>query len=178
MKSTILTLALALSLLGCGTSSSGSSGGGNAPDKKKETNGGGGVGPAGTYENITDYSGCNEGPAAHSIEGSWSQELKDGELHMFSMLSIERGVATVTNTCNVGSRALRVVAAAPARYTQNIFEVLGKGEEVKNIDENGFKMSCFAQIQPYILNYSFKGSCLVFSDPKSGQSITFLPVHP
>jgi hypothetical protein len=136
---------------------------------------GNGSGVGKSTNDVTDYSQCNQGPTATQIEGTWHQSFQQSDLLQNIVINIGSNGVELSNECSLNGRSLIASVYSPSYHDSFSFQVTGHDEATQKIDEPGFHMECHASVQPYRVNYTFRGSCLVMSDPNSGQKMVMLP---
>ncbi len=145
----------------------------SSKDDKNSENGGS------TQEKMVDatpYDQCNRG-AANSPIGSWYNTQSSSSLELTFVIDIDQNTIRFTNYCSTSRKDLQVSVISAIRWNDPEIQILEKKEDSKSINEADFKMNCNVNLEPTSMTYSFKGSCLVLTEAKSKESMTFVPAR-
>lgn len=136
-------------------------------ESKKEGNNDG-------YENITNYSICEQG-RPFSIEGSWVISQRKGDEYSRMTMQIAKNSVQLRNECSKQGRTLTVQTSGSSRYDGFNLHFLSTGRDHKEINEESFKMTCSISVDPGSMPYTFRGPCLQFLDQGDQAGFTMVP---
>ncbi len=126
--------------------------------------------------NVTDYNACGSyTPANQDIEGAWQMSQTQGEFSFTGTLDFNHGTLIASNQCSFRGRSLTAQIQGPASYGNGRLNVNYSANRTEEINENGFHLDCSVSMQPMSLNYTFRGRCLVLTQPGSNQEIVMVP---
>jgi hypothetical protein len=123
----------------------------------------------------TDYSACNNGSAPTSIEGAWqmSQASDNGVQFLYTM-KINRGYTDIYLQCSQDGDTVTAHISSSSHYDSRQFVIERDAEKT---EDNGMH-KCSVSMQAATANYSFKGACLVLTNPNnSSETQTLIPAN-
>jgi hypothetical protein len=162
----VLVLFFALTMTAaCSSSSS---------DPKKDAPGGNP--PNEQNKNTTDYSTCDRGEPASSIEGSWFFQQANKNMTLDLNVAITASEFRMTNTCKSGDQSLTVQTVSPAHHDgQTLVIEKSQSKSDKKADDNGNWINCNVGIEASTQDYSFRGSCLVLKTEGTTNETILVP---
>lgn len=117
-------------------------------------------------EDVTDYSICN-GNASGNINGSWVNRFKQGDVTITKVLKIGDSKMVLTTECAVRGTSLTLEVSSWITYLNNAITIQSSPFERHKIEKNDYDMTCESAINGGTVNYSFKGRCLVLTNPEN-----------